>query len=293
MKTITVFTPTYNRAHLLPRLYESLCKQTVQDFKWLIVDDGSIDGTKTLIDDWQKNNKIEIHYFFKENGGLHTAYNTAISLMNTELCVCIDSDDFMPNNAIGKILDFWEFNGNDDYAGIIGLDFDLNGNPVGGNLPNVKSLHFIELKTKYRYKGDVKFVHRTKLLKKHIPMPTFKEEKNFNPSYIFLKVDQQKPVLVLNENLCYVDYQVDGMSNNIFHQYRNSPNSFNELRRLYMSLQNVDKTFKFKNAIHYVSGSIFAKDLKFLSKSPMKTYTLLAIPFGILLNIYVRFKTRK
>lgn len=294
MKKITVFTPTFNRAHLLLRLYESLCKQTSTDFLWMVIDDGSTDGTDRLIQQFQTDHKIEVKYLYKKNGGLHTAYNEAITLIDTELCVCIDSDDFMPTNAVEKILHHWQMFGNDDYAGIIGLDFPANADrSIGGDLPDIKDVHFIELQIKYRYKGDIKFVHRTSLLKKYIPMPTFHNEKNFNPIYIFLKVDQDKPLLILNENLCFVDYQENGMTNSIFNQYRNSPNSFNELRRLYMTLTMVNKRFKFKNAIHYISGSIFAKDVSFLARSPHKLYTVLAIPFGILLNFYVRIKTRK
>lgn len=293
MTALTVFTPTYNRKDLLPRLYNSLKNQTDKDFIWMIIDDGSTDGTNTLIMEWILEDIIEIKYHYKENGGLHTGYNTAISLINSELCVCIDSDDFMPSGAVSTILHHWNKYGGEDYAGIIGLDFNLHGQAIGGDLPDIKAVHFIALQTKYGYKGDLKFVHRTKLLKQFIPMPSFKGEKNFNPIYAFLQADQQKPLLILNENLCFVDYQENGMTNNIFYQYRNSPYSFNELRRLYMRLSGVSETFKFKNAIHYISGSIFGKDVSFLRTSPKKLYTVLAIPFGILLNIYIRIKTSK
>ena len=96
-KSITVFTPTYNRAYILPKCYESLCHQTCKDFEWLIIDDGSTDGTKELVARWQAHgNGYPIRYIYKQNGGLHTGYNTAIANMDTELSVCIDSDDSMP-----------------------------------------------------------------------------------------------------------------------------------------------------------------------------------------------------
>jgi len=293
MKSITVFTATYNRAYCLHILYESLCRQTSDDFLWLIVDDGSVDDTKALVQRWIDEAKIEIQYFYKENGGLHTGYNVAIANTQTELCVCIDSDDFMPDDAVEKILTHWSKFGSDAYAGIIGLDFYLNGKATAGNLPDVKSVHIIEMKIKYKYGGDTKMVHRTELLKPHVPMPTLKGEKNFNPSYIFLKVDEQYPLLVLNENLCFVDYQPDGMSNNIFNQYRNSPNSFAETRRLHMNRKNVPLWFIYKNAIHYISSCIFAKEKNWLSKSPKKALTILAIVPGILLNMYIRYKSNK
>src|SRR5690606_35774747 len=99
MKTITVFTPTYNRAHLLPRLYESLCRQTSKDFLWLVIDDGSVDNTKEIVQSWIKENIIQIEYHFKENGGMHTGHNMAIKNIKTELCMCVDSDDYLLDDS--------------------------------------------------------------------------------------------------------------------------------------------------------------------------------------------------
>ena len=93
MATLTVFTPAYNRAHTLPRTYESLQKQSCKDFVWLIVDDGSKDQTAKLVKEWQQQEKtFEIRYIYKENGGMHTAHNVAYENIDTELNVCIDSD---------------------------------------------------------------------------------------------------------------------------------------------------------------------------------------------------------
>ncbi|HEY6143547.1 MAG TPA: glycosyltransferase family 2 protein [Flavobacterium sp.] len=292
MKTTTVFTPTYNRAHCLYQVYLSLCSQTLKDFVWLIVDDGSKDNTYELVMGWQKEKVIEIEYYFKENGGLHTAYNSAINKAKTELFVCIDSDDFMPDDAVEKIYEHWRQYGNDDYAGIIGLDYFKSGISIGGDLPNVKSLYFVELIDKFKYKGDTKMVHKTKLLKELNPMPTFNNEKNFNPIYLFLQVDKNYPLLVLNENLCFVEYHPNGMSNNIFNQYIDSPNSFAELRRLNMTLERASYQYIFKNAIHYVSSCLFAKEKKWIQKSPRRLITILASPFGLLLYFYILNKTK-
>ncbi len=290
--TITVFTATYNRANLLPRLYESLTAQTNQNFNWLVVDDGSVDNSENLIKGYQKEGVIKIQYIYQDNGGLHTGYNTAIQNITTELAVCVDSDDFMPDNAIEIIIQFWEKYGSNQYAGIIGLDYNMDGLPLAGPLPNVKSLYFIDLKNKYKYRGDTKLVHRTELLKKFAPMPTFNNEKNFNPSYIFLQIDTLHPLLVLNENLCFVEYQQEGMSNNIYKQYRNSPNSFLAMRNLYLSLDRTDLVFKIKNIIHLISSAIFSKKFTTILSPPFLLLKVLLIPFGLLLNFYVRIKTR-
>ena len=109
MAFLTVFTPAYNRAHTLPRTYESLLRQDCKDFVWLVIDDGSTDNTAELLSQWQKkDNGFEIKYIYKENGGMHTAHNTAYENIDTELNVCIDSDDMLADGAISSILKLWE-----------------------------------------------------------------------------------------------------------------------------------------------------------------------------------------
>ena len=124
MATLTVFTPTYNRAHTLERTYRSLCSQTCRDFEWLVVDDGSTDGTDSLVAGFIAENIIPVRYIYKENGGLYTGYNTAYANITSELCCCVDSDDFMPDDAVETIIATWRERGGTGYAGVIGLDFD-------------------------------------------------------------------------------------------------------------------------------------------------------------------------
>ena len=106
-KQLTVFTPTYNRAFCLGNCYESLKKQTCNEFKWLIIDDGSSDGTEQLAHSWIEEGIVDIHYVYQENQGMHGAHNTAYQLIDSELNVCIDSDDYMPVDAVEKIITFW------------------------------------------------------------------------------------------------------------------------------------------------------------------------------------------
>ncbi len=100
---ITIFTPAYNRAHTIGRTYESLCRQTCKDFEWLVVDDGSKDNTRELVEGWIKEDLIPIRYIYQENQGMHGAHNTAYRNITTELNVCIDSDDYMPDDAVKKL----------------------------------------------------------------------------------------------------------------------------------------------------------------------------------------------
>lgn len=296
MKTkLTVFTPTYNRLYTLKRTYEWMRKQTCKDFVWLIVDDGSTDGTEAAVEEWRKemDNGFELQYVWKPNGGLHTGYNKAIELSQTELMVCIDSDDYMPEDAVETILKFWEENGNQQYAGFIGLDYKLEGLPTRGFLPSVESLHILDLWQKYHYVGDTKVVMRTDLLKQVAPQPTYANEKNFNPIYLMLKVDALHEFLVLNKNLCYVDYQNDGMTANTYKQYINSPNSFAALRVLQISLPMVSFSFKMRQYLHLGASACLAHDLGWLrkSKNPICAYAFL--PLGFLLSLFIKWKSRK
>ena len=109
MALLTIFTPAYNRAHTIKRTYESLLKQNNKDFIWLIIDDGSTDCTKELAKEWMStDNGFEIQYVYKENGGMHTAHNIAYEHIDTVLNICIDSDDYLAEDAVNKIINKWE-----------------------------------------------------------------------------------------------------------------------------------------------------------------------------------------
>ena len=294
MPKLTVFTPAYNRRELLTRCYESVKRQTNCDFIWMIIDDGSSDDTREYAERWAAEcTAPQILYFYKENGGLHTAYNEAIAHITTELCVCIDSDDFMPDDAVEKILNFWDQNGSDRYAGIVGLDYDLQDHVIGDPLPNQKSVNLIDLMTgKYPIvNGDRTNVVRTELYKKFAPMKVFPGEKNFNPHYMHLQISREYDFLVMNENLRYVEYQPQGMSNSMLKQYKNSPNSFAEIRKLYLSFPNTSLKFKLRHSIHLCSSCILAGDwTRAVKESSHKALAVLAVPAGWLLSHHIKKK---
>lgn len=298
MKTprITVFTPAYNRADCLPNGYHALQRQTCKDFDWLIIDDGSTDNTCELVKGWQsEDNDFDIRYIRKENGGLHTAYNEAIANIDAELSVCVDSDDYMPDDAIERILDFWDKHGSDEVAGIVGLDYTPEGERLGDKLPEQKTVNLIDLLTnKYHIDNkDRKNVVRTELYKQVAPMRGFDGEKNFNPHCMHLEISKKYDFLVMNENLCFVDYQMDGMDHRMLWQYYNSPNSFAEIRLLYLSFDNLPLKFKIKHSIHYCSSCFLAKRKKFIRKSPHKVIAFLCVPFGFMLSKYILSKNKQ
>lgn len=296
MTTLTVFTPTYNRAHTLPRTYQSLCRQTSRDFQWLVIDDGSTDGTEALVLSWIAEAKIPIRYIKKPNGGLYTGYNTAFANIDTELNVCVDSDDFMPDNAVQLIVDKWRsLPDRDSLAGIIGLDFNLRtGKPIGGYFPDgLRRCWFLELSIKGLHHGDTKLALRTDLCRQAAPQTGFPGEKNFNPVYLILKVCDRFPLEVINENLCTVEYQeTDSMSAGIYRQYANSPRSFAKMRRLELSLRRNTARNRFRSAAHYVADCLLARDYRGVFRSGAPWLELLAMPFGIAAFAWIKWKNR-
>lgn len=290
MVLLTVFTPAYNRAHTLPRTYQSLCRQTCKDFEWLIVDDGSSDNTRELIEGWTKENFIPIRYIYQANQGMHGAHNTAYRNITTELNTCIDSDDYMPDDAVEKIISFWKEKGSDKYAGIIGLDADVEGKLIGTPFPqNMVSTTLGDFYARGG-RGDKKLVYRTDVIKKYPEYPIFEGEKYVSLGYKYQLIDQDYELLTLNDVLVNVEYQPDGSSMNMFRQYIRNPKGFSFIRKTSMQLAPTSKR-RFIEAIHYVADSMLAKNINFIAESPRRTLTICAIPFGILLYSYIRFKT--
>lgn len=292
MATITVFTPTYNRAYVLDKCYQSLKRQTNKDFIWLIIDDGSTDNTKELVDGWLKNdNGFEIRYVYKENGGMHTGHNKAYELIDTELNVCIDSDDYMPDNAINDILEFWKVNRDNNYSGIVALDMYENGEIIGKKLPEQKST---TLSGYYLNggKGDKKLIYRTEIMRKYPPYPEFKGEKFVPLDYKYLLADQDYELLIMNKPVCIVEYMEDGSSRNMLRQYYKNPRGFAFMRKVHMKY---DKGFvrRFKTCVHYVSSSFISGNKKFISESQNKPLTILTIPFGLFLYGLIKYNNRE
>lgn len=292
MKKLTIFTPTYNRAYCLQQCYKSLVRQSCKDFIWLIIDDGSTDNTRELVSNWIKENSIQIKYKWQQNQGMHGAHNTAYDLIDTELNVCIDSDDYMPDDAVEKILLFWRKYGNDQVSGIIGLDSDQDHKVIGTKLPvDLKCSALFDLYDKHGVTGDKKLIYRTELTKKY-PYPRFEHEKYVGLAYKYYQIDKDYQMLLLNEILCCVEYLPDGSSHNMLYQYRRNPRGFSFYRKELMKLPFVSNLFKFRQAIHYVSSSFLSRNWSFIKETPSKGLTILALPFGIMLYLYILTKTR-
>lgn len=290
---LTIFTPSYNRAYTLHKCYESLKNQTYKDFTWLIIDDGSTDNTKELVDTWINEEIIEIKYHYQNNQGMHGAHNTAYELIDTELNVCIDSDDYMPEDAVEKIIKFWNKNKRDDLAGIIALDAYEDGSVIGDKFPdNIKETTLFEVNNIHKIPGDKKLVYRTELTKKY-PYPLFEGERYVGLAYKYYKLDEEYKLATLNEVICIVEYLDDGSSNNMLRQYRKNPRGFAFYRVENMKHSRASFKFKLKESIHYVSSSLIAKNKRFLLETPHKLLTIISMPIGIGLYSYIMMNTSK
>lgn len=219
---ISIVTPTYNRAYLLPRLYKSLLSQTKKNFEWIIVDDGSIDDTKELVEKWKKSstNSIDILYIQKENGGKHRALNTGIPYAKYEYVFVVDSDDYLVKEAIDLIQKQLEkVNKTKNIAGVSGLKGKINDSnqkiiPLGEFPENVKSIDATNLeRRKYKLGGDKAEVYRKDLLL-NFPFPEFKNEKFIGEDSVWNEIAiQGYKIRWFNDILCVCEYLDDGLTN--------------------------------------------------------------------------------
>lgn len=291
MKTLTIFTPTYNRAHTLVRTYQSLCRQTCNDFEWLIVDDGSTDNSAGIVKRWISEAEFPIRYIYQENQGMHGAHNTAYRNIFTELNTCIDSDDFMPDDAVEAIISFWGKNRNDKYAGFMGLDQREDGSIIGTSFPHDMTETTLQGFYSNGGKGDKKLVYRTDIIKRYPEYPIFEGERYVGLAYKYMLIDQDYKLLTLNKALVTVEYQTDGSSNMMWKQYWNNPKGFAFFRKTEMVVAPTLKR-RFISCIHYVGSSIISKNRRFISESPKKIMTILAIIPGVALYCLIRHKVK-
>ena len=288
---LTVFTPAYNRAYTLPRTYESMKQQRNTDFIWLIVDDGSSDNTAELVQQWQsENNDFEIRYIYKENGGMHTAHNTAYANIDTELNVCIDSDDALAPDAVQRIADAWAPVRDKGYAGLLGLDADFDGKVIGTGFP--EDMTATTLGGYYRNGrwGDKKLILRTDVVRQYPSYPTFEGEKFVPLGTLYTLIDKNYQLCVLDQIVCLVEYMPDGSSRNMIRQYYRNPNGFR-----YSRLIDLSSPLSLKRRaviyIHFAAESILAGK-PVLKDAPNKLLGLLSILPGFALAWHIRRQNR-
>lgn len=284
MVAITFFTPTYNRAYILPQLYQSLLIQKNFNFEWLIIDDGSTDHTEELVKQWaKKNEKFKIQYCKTANGGKPRAINKAVELVKSPYIFIIDSDDYLTDDAVEFLLDkIKEIDESNEFAGIGVMRGNNEKSPLGN--PLFLDLSYVDATNLERKKHGLNFdcneLYKVEILKK-FPFKVWKGEL-FSPEEIVLneialhgyKVRWYNKIGVISE------YLNDGLTKNSFDLIKNNPMGY--AMAFNHSLKH-KKTFKdkFVSAYLLVCYSILGKNILYLARTNNKPITILAFPLGI------------
>lgn len=212
---ITVCTPTYNRAHLLNKLYTSLKKQNYNSFQWIIVDDGSTDDTEAIVNEFIKENNINIRFIKKKNGGKHTALNIGIDNAEGELFWIVDSDDYIIDDALKYIWNKWcELKDNKDFAGLSALRGYENKKVIGTTVnEEYIDADVLTYRYKYRVLGDKSEVYRTDILKKY-KFPEYREEKFLTEAVVWNRIaNDGYKIRWFNKVIYICEYLEGGLTN--------------------------------------------------------------------------------
>ena len=250
-RMITLFTPTYNRADLLHRLYVTLILQTYKNFEWVIVDDGSKDNTKDVVSSFVKEGKLNIHYVQQENGGKHRAINTGVGLAKGELFFILDSDDILPNNALELVVKtFQPIKHEMSFAGVSGIDGNFDGRIIGSGLPDDSiDCNSVDIRYKFHVTGDMKEVFRTSVMKE-FPFPDIEGEKFCPEALVWNRIAQKYKLRYFNKIIYKVEYQPEGLTSNIVKVRMKSPITSMMCYAEMLEL-NIPFKDKFKAAVNY------------------------------------------
>ena len=284
---LTIFTPTYNRCEMLKRLYNSLIKQSNKAFVWMIIDDGSTDGTKEFVGQIKSENKINVEYHYKENGGKHTAMNLAINYCKTSFFMCIDSDDNAMESDVNEI-----------YKKL----YYIKDNVLGIVFPRKNEINKLEILQKFDEKEidimDLKFISNMiiettivfsiDVLKKY-KFPVYENEKFLSEEILYNKLSEYGKFKYINQYIVESAYLVTGLTNNIYCNYKKSFNSSILLQKSRYKF--VDKygfkiriINKIKAIININALCIIAKKNVFLY-TPSKIFSILLMPISIIWGV--------
>lgn len=189
MPFLTVFTPVYNRAYIIKQLYDSLCRQTCQDFEWIVVDDGSTDNIDELMRRFCNEGKISVRYFKQDNGGKHRAINRGVQEAVGVCFFIVDSDDYLTDDAVEWIISKSAvIRGNSSFAGISGLRIMPNGSKIGGENDFTQiDTDAISIRVKYHVSGDLAEIYKTDVLRS-FPFPDIPNEKFCSEGLIWNRI---------------------------------------------------------------------------------------------------------
>lgn len=223
---ITVFTPTYNRRAFLYNIFESLSQQTFKYFEWIVVDDGSTDNTKEVMEKLiAGSHSFPIRYIYKENGGKHTAVNMGVNSANGELFFIADSDDTLMDTALQTVADEWnKVKDNAQIGGVAGLDVNSKtGEIIGSGLPRATiDCNAMDIRYVYHVTGDLKEVFRTDVLRE-FPFPEIPGERFCPEQLVWFRIAGKYKLRYFNKPVYMADYQCDGITSGIVKARMDSP----------------------------------------------------------------------
>lgn len=211
---LTIFTPVYNRADMISDLYESLERQTNKDFVWLVVDDGSTDNLKQVINRLSEKATFDIEYTYQKNSGKHGAHNTGVKLCTTELFFCVDSDDCLTDNAVERICAVHEKYAQENVLGYYFRKKDTQGNVSGGEFTlKSEKVGLREIYFKYGFVGELAIVLKTDLIKPY-SFPVYDNERFVSEKVFYNQITALAPMVYTDETIYLYEYQPTGYTMN-------------------------------------------------------------------------------
>ena len=226
---ITILTPAYNRASLLPRLFGSLLRQTNKNFEWIVVDDGSTDDTREVLASLKQRcgDAFPMTCIYKANGGKHMAINIGAERARGELLFIADSDDLLTDDALQVVAEEWQnVSGDESFAGVAGLDMALETKKViGSGLPcDHIDCNAIDIRCRHHVTGDMKEVFRTKVLRE-FPFPEFQGERFCPEQLVWFRIARRYRLRYINKPIYIADYQPDGITAGIIRARMRNPSA--------------------------------------------------------------------
>lgn len=283
--TLTIFTPTYNRSYSIPVLYNSLKRQTCMDFEWIIVDDGSTDDTENVVQPWLQEKLFYINYIKQKNGGKHRAINRALKEARGELFLIVDSDDYLLDDAVDKIITAYNsIKGDDSFCGVCPLRVNKRLKKIGSDFPyKTLDCNCLEYRYKYWITGDASEVVRTEVFRKFL-FPEIPGERFCPEALVWNRIGMHYKFRYTNDKVYVCEYLPDGLTAKITKIRMQSPVASCICYKELVSMP-VPVRIKIKSAINYWRFWFC------LSKKNQNFISLLwwwAMPLGLLLHIIDR-----
>lgn len=259
---VSVVTPTYNRAHLLERVFESLAGQTFRYFEWIVVDDGSTDETKQVVERLARRATFAVRYFWKPNGGKHTAMNLAYTVAAGELLLCFDSDDRCTTDALAFMVGKWrELSPRyPDLIGIVTSSMTKDGMPIGTTFPIDGEIgHLHRVYDRIRLRGDRWDIHMTRVLREY-PFPTLDGQRLCPEGLVWNRLSRRYRMAFFNHRTRVHEHEADGYTANLGLVRRKSAGLFKLYYDEFLDLD-VSLPARLKAACNFVRASVHDRSL--------------------------------